>query len=137
MSMRRAAMLLALSLLVHALPAAAADELAGNKQEAPPGEKPDAPPKPKPAPKPAPKPFPEPAGGLPAGAVRVLLTPGQTFALSIPGGTQVVCDDPAVVRAEFTADSLVLAAQGVGATLCGARLAGAPRGLWYVVVEAK
>ena len=33
--------------------------------------------------------------------------------------------------------NLVLVAEGVGATLCGARLAGAPRGLWYVVVEAK
>ena len=46
-------------------------------------------------------------------------------------------DDPAVVKAEFTPEAIVLVAQGVGATLCGARLAGAPRGLWYVVVEAK
>jgi hypothetical protein len=130
--------LLALSLFASAWPAAAADERPGNKQEPGPEEKSDGRPKPKPAPKPAPpKPFPEPEGGLPAGTVRVRLTPGQTFALPVQGGTQVVCDDPAVVRAEFTADAIVLAAQAVGATLCGARFAGATKGLWYVVVEAK
>jgi hypothetical protein len=134
MSSRRAALLLALPLLLPALPAAAADELPGNKQEAPPEERPDTRPRPKPA---APKPFPEPAGGLAPGTVRVLLVPGQTFPLAVPGGSQVVCDDPAVVKAEFTEGALVLTAQGLGATLCGARLAGAPRGLWYVVVEAK
>ena len=69
--------------------------------------------------------------------MRVLLVMGKTFALAVPGGSQVVCDDPAVAKAEFTSDAIVLAAQGLGATLCGARLGGAPRGLWYVVVEAK
>ena len=131
---RRLSMLLALSLLWPTLRASAAEELPGNKQQAPPEEKPDARPKPKPA---SPKPFPDPPEGLAPGTVRVRLVPGQTFPLPVPGGSQVVCDDPSVVKAEFTADALVLAAQGVGATLCGARLGGVPRGLWYVAVEAK
>ena len=86
--------------------------------------------------KPAPPPLPD--GGLPEGAVQVHLEVGQSYPLAIPGGTQVICDDPSVAKSEFGDSAIVLRAEGPGATLCGARLAGAPKGLWYVVVvEAK
>jgi hypothetical protein len=80
---------------------------------------------------------PTPDGGLPDGTQRIRLAVGGSHPLALPGGTQVICDAPSVAKMEFVSGQMALVGVGPGATLCGARLAGAMKGLWYVVVDAK
>jgi hypothetical protein len=74
---------------------------------------------------------------LPEGTQHATLAPGEALPIPVPGGTQVMCDDPNVARGDVQGEAVVILAVGPGTTLCGARLAGAPRGLWQVEVKAK
>jgi hypothetical protein len=76
----------------------------------------------------------------PAGTIALQLEVGQSAPLSGAPGANVLCDEPAVVDADFADDAggFVLHALKPGTTLCGLWLAGQkPGGLYRVTVTAK
>ncbi len=75
----------------------------------------------------------------PPGTVSVTLEVGKTKPVEAVPGSNVLCDDLAVVAPEFADDGFILRALKPGSTLCGVWLAGAkPGGLYRVtVVPAK
>ena len=104
--------------------------------EVPGGESPKPPP-PKPPPPKAGATAPSKPGAKHRAAVpdgELWLEVGEQHRLELPGGTQVVCDDPEVVRPDFSGESLVLSGLKPGVTTCGARLNGGVKGLWKVTV---
>jgi hypothetical protein len=75
----------------------------------------------------------------PPGTIPLRLKTGQTYSIEAPPGSNVLCDDLAVVAPEFAADEkgFLLRAHGAGETLCGVWLAEAkPGGLYRVTVVA-
>jgi hypothetical protein len=95
-------------------------------------EEPEAEPVPKPPPESGKKKTPRLSGST------ILLAVGDAQRLDLPGGTQIICDDPEVASGDVEGDAVVIKGHKRGTTSCGARLAGTSKGLWKVtVIEAE